>query len=178
VIEVLISYAAGTSDMLDVCLSSFRRHDAGTANTVVVLSGDDQAFEESKPVAQRYCAVCCQYDVTGARTSSGRHGRMLDAAVEALALAGGRTRADFDNDRALALALTHLLQTIGEAARRVGEEFRQAHPEIPWKAIVGMRHKVVHDYLNVDEDVVWDTAMNEIPRLIGMLEPLVPPESA
>jgi hypothetical protein len=68
--------------MLDVCLSSLRRHDVGVAHTVVVLSGDDQAFEESKPVAQRYCAVCCQYDVTGARTSSGRHGRMLDAAVE------------------------------------------------------------------------------------------------
>ena len=52
-----------------------------------------------------------------------------------------------------ALALAHLVQVIGEAARRVSPEFCDAHPEIPWKAIVGMRHKVVHDYMDVDEDI-------------------------
>jgi len=68
------------------------------------------------------------------------------------------------------LALTHLIQVIGEAAARVSREFRDLHPEIPWKAIVGMRHKVVHDYLNVDEDIVWDTATREMLALADALK--------
>ena len=43
---------------------------------------------------------------------------------------------------------------------------------IPWGGIVGMRHKVVHDYMDVDEDVVWKTSVDEIPRLVAALEPL------
>jgi uncharacterized protein with HEPN domain len=69
-------------------------------------------------------------------------------------------------------SLAHLLQTIGEAARRVSREYQKAHPEIPWGGIVGMRHKVVHDYMDVDEDVVWKTSVEEIPRLVVVLEPL------
>lgn len=42
--------------------------------------------------------------------------------------------------------------------------------QIPWKAIVGMRTKVVHDYLDVDEDIVWDTVMRELPKLLSVLE--------
>lgn len=48
------------------------------------------------------------------------------------------------------------------------------YPEIPWKAIVGMRHKVVHDYFGVDEDVVWRTVTNELPPLLEKLRPLIP----
>ncbi|MEM9449122.1 MAG: HepT-like ribonuclease domain-containing protein [Cyanobacteria bacterium P01_E01_bin.6] len=64
------------------------------------------------------------------------------------------------------------MQIIGEAARRVSLDFRNTHPEIPWKAIVGMRSKVVHDYLNVDEDVVWDTVKNDLAPLVLELEKL------
>lgn len=48
--------------------------------------------------------------------------------------------------------------------------------QIPWKAIVGMRHKVVHDYMNVDEDVVWDTVIKELQPLVAELEKIVPAE--
>jgi uncharacterized protein with HEPN domain len=68
--------------------------------------------------------------------------------------------------------LAHLLQTIGEAARRVSRELQSQHPEIPWAAIIGMRHKVVHDYMGIDEDVVWTTAREEVPRLGSLLEKL------
>lgn len=105
-------------------------------------------------------------------------GHMLDVAQEALELVKGKTRADYDSDRTLRLALTHLLQTVGEAARRVSQAFREAHPEIPWTAVVGMRHKVVHDYLHVDEDVVWDTVARELKPLVEALERIVPPEGA
>ena len=66
---------------------------------------------------------------------------------------------------------------IGEAARHVSQEFRDRHPQIPWEAIVGMRHKIVHDYLDVDEDVVWDSVTEELRPLMIELERLVPPEN-
>lgn len=96
-------------------------------------------------------------------------GHMLDAARKAHAKVATITRSQFDADENLRLAVTHLLQIIGEAARRVSDEARDARPSIPWKAVVGMRHKVVHDYFGVDEDVVWNTARNELPPLIGVL---------
>jgi uncharacterized protein with HEPN domain len=94
---------------------------------------------------------------------------IIDAAAEALALAGGKSRQDFDSDRALALALTHLLQTIGEAARQTSTEFRAQHPTVPWAAIVAMRHRIVHDYLHVDFDLVWDVVSRDLGPLIERL---------
>ena len=99
-------------------------------------------------------------------------GHMFDAATKAVEKVAGIGRNGFDRDETLRLALTHLLQIIGEAARRVSVNFQDAHPEIPWKAIIGMRHKVVHDYFGVDDDVVWDTVINELPPLIEKIRPL------
>ena len=95
---------------------------------------------------------------------------MLDYALKASRLVEGKSRADFDGDEVVQLALAHSLQVIGEAARRVSDEFRRQHSLVPWRAIVGMRHKVVHDYMNVDPDIVWETVVNELPGLIGHLE--------
>lgn len=100
-------------------------------------------------------------------------GHMVDTANKAIDFVTGLSREDFDNNEQLRLAVTHLLQIIGEAARRVSLDFRNIHPEIPWKAIVGMRSKVVHDYLNVDEDVVWDTVKNDLAPLVLELEKLL-----
>ena len=61
-------------------------------------------------------------------------GHMLDTARKALRLAAGKNREEFDREEALSLALTHLVQVIGEAARQVSPEFRVRHPEIPWAA--------------------------------------------
>ena len=62
----------------------------------------------------------------------------------------------------------------GEAARRVGPEFRAAHPEIPWNQIVGMRHKLVHDYFEVDAGEVWLVVREDLPALLPLLEALAP----
>ena len=104
-------------------------------------------------------------------------GHMLDMARQAVDTVEGKTRQGFDSDHNLRLALAHLLQVIGEAARRVSQEFKNAHPNIAWKAIVGMRHKVVHDYMGVDEDIVWNTATQELQPLINQLETLISSES-
>jgi len=100
-------------------------------------------------------------------------GHMLDLVRKVVAKTERITREDFDRDENLRLALAHLLQTIGEAARRVSRDLQAQHSEIPWAAIIGMRHKVVHDYMGIDEDVVWRTAREEVPRLGALLHQLV-----
>ena len=64
---------------------------------------------------------------------------------------------------------------IGEAARQVSRDFTVTHPEVPWENIIGMRHKVVPDYLGVDEDIVWQVVTEDLPKLVESPEPLVPP---
>ena len=103
-------------------------------------------------------------------------GHMLDMAQKAVAKARGIQRANYNQDENLRLALAHLIQIIGEAARRVSPETQQAHPEVPWSQIIGMRHKVVHDYLEVDEDIVWDVVTADLPPLADALERILPPE--
>jgi len=105
-------------------------------------------------------------------------GHMLDMARKAVEKTRGLQRSVYDQDENLRLALAHLIQIIGEAARRVSAETRSAHPEIPWAEIIGMRHKVVHDYLEVDEDIVWDVVTADLPPLVAALERVVPPDDA
>lgn len=97
-------------------------------------------------------------------------GHMLDTSKKALSMMYGLTREDYDENEILRFALIHLIQVIGEAARHLSKEFMEKYPHIPWKAIVGMRHKVVHDYMDVDEDIVWDTVVNELNPLVVELE--------
>jgi uncharacterized protein with HEPN domain len=102
-------------------------------------------------------------------------GHMLDMARKAVSKTLGVSREAYDKDENLRLALIHLIQVIGEAARQVSQEFSNNHPEIPWADIIGMRHKVVHDYLGVDEDIVWRVVTEDLPMLVTVLEPIVPP---
>lgn len=102
-------------------------------------------------------------------------GDMLDAARKTVELVHGKTRADYDADETLRLALAHLAQIIGEAARLVSPTTRQSSPAIPWREIVAMRHKLVHEYFRLDEDVLWDVVTRHVPALVAELEKIVPP---
>ena len=97
-------------------------------------------------------------------------GHMLDTARAAVGKVRGLTRDGFDADENLRLAVTHLIQTIGEAARLVSPTFKESHPNVPWAKIIGIRHKIVHDYLYVDYDIVWGVAFVELPALVAQLE--------
>ena len=100
-------------------------------------------------------------------------GNMLDASREAQELLAGMTRAQFDQDRKSLLALLHLVQIIGEAARRVSATTQQANVSIPWKQIIGMRHRIVHDYVNINKNVLWGALTVDIPPLIAELEQII-----
>jgi len=62
------------------------------------------------------------------------------------------------------------------AARKISQETKNAHPDIPWKDITGMRNRLIHEYFRIDIEKVWDTVRKDIPVLITIIEPLVPPE--
>jgi len=100
---------------------------------------------------------------------------VLDAAREAVAFSQGRLREDLDTDRMLNLSLVRLLEVVGEAARGVSSIFREAHPEIAWKKMAGMRDRLIHGYYEVNLDVVWETVTEDLPPLIAQLEKIVTP---
>lgn len=100
-------------------------------------------------------------------------GHMLDMARKACAKTRSIGREDYDADENLRLALAHLIQVIGEAARRVSTEGREAHPEIPWREVTGIRHKIVHDYMDLNEDVIWEVVMRDLPAPVAQLERFV-----
>lgn len=101
---------------------------------------------------------------------------MLDAALEAQGYLQGKTRDEYEADSGLRRQLERMIEIIGEAARLVPQSLRNTYPHIPWGAIVGMRNRIVHDYLNVDYKVLWETMTQAIPVLILELEKIVPPE--
>jgi uncharacterized protein with HEPN domain len=103
-------------------------------------------------------------------------GHMLDMSEKALEISAGKDREAYDKDETLRLALTHIIQIIGEAAQRVSPEFRQVYPQLPWQQIIGMRHRIVHDYLNIDEDVIWEVLNQDLPSLAKILKGILPPE--
>lgn len=68
-------------------------------------------------------------------------------------------------DRKTLRAVERDIQIIGEAARHISPVLQKRHPQVPWKDIAGMRHKIVHDYFGVDPDLVWDVVKNDLPVL-------------
>jgi len=95
---------------------------------------------------------------------------MLDAAQAGVSFAKGRTRADLDSDQQLAFSLVKAIEIVGEAANRMSLECRTRHPEIPWADNIGMRHRLTHAYFDINLNVVWRTATEELPVLIAQPE--------
>ncbi len=101
---------------------------------------------------------------------------MLRFAERARHIAVGTTEDAFLNDWIVQGALMHYLTMLGEAARRVSQEFRDQHPAVAWPGIVGLRNRIVHDYNEHDMDIVWQVASAELPALVDQLRRIVPRE--
>jgi len=102
---------------------------------------------------------------------------MLAAAREAVEFVYGRTRDDLNDDRQLVLALVKAIEIIGEAANQVSQSARDETLEIPWDDIIGMRHRLVHTYFDIDLDILWKTPQADLPSLIAELERVTPRDS-
>ena len=86
----------------------------------------------------------------------------------------GKTREAFAADRQCQDAVVRRLEVIGEAARRVSTAGRAALPGLPWRQMVGLRNRMIHEYDRVDVAVVWETVTRDLPALIAALEGVVP----
>lgn len=88
----------------------------------------------------------------------------------------GVTKEQFEADWMRSSAVMRQMEIIGEAAKRISNNFKRQHPEIPWRDMAGMRDVLIHAYDDVNMDKVWDAIQNSVPTLIETIEPLVPPE--
>jgi uncharacterized protein with HEPN domain len=95
---------------------------------------------------------------------------MLDAARQAIAFVQGRVRADLENDLQLTLALTRLVEIIGEAAKNVSADTAASLPGVPWRAMAGTRDRLAHAYFDVDHDQLWRIVSVDLPALVAQLE--------
>ncbi len=99
---------------------------------------------------------------------------MPDAGREAMSFVRDRTSADLGSDRLLVLALVKEVEIIGEAAYQLSEETRATIPDMPWEDIIGMRHRLVHAYFDINLDVLWRTVEDDLPVLVSLLEASMP----
>jgi len=87
----------------------------------------------------------------------------------------GKKYSDFQSTKLLRLGIEREIEIIGEAARRVSAEFQAEHPEIPWAQIVGQRNVIAHEYGDLKVERLWSVATEYVPKLVTLLEPLIPP---
>lgn len=100
-------------------------------------------------------------------------GRIEHMLEMARSLAESQRRHSFEevvNDKILFYGLTKMVEIIGEAAYKLSRDFIGAHPELPWKEMIGMRHVLVHGYYQITPEDLWDVIQNDIPSLIPTLE--------
>lgn len=98
---------------------------------------------------------------------------MLDSALAVQEYVRGRTPNDYLKDRMLRNAVERSIEIIGEAARHVSDSLKKAHPEIPWRSVIGQRNILAHEYGEIRHENVWKVAAERIPELIIALEALV-----
>jgi uncharacterized protein with HEPN domain len=94
---------------------------------------------------------------------------MLSFAEKVLAYSEGFEREAFFSDSMRYDATVRNLELIGEAATRIPEAVRNAHPEIPWRLIIATRNRLIHGYLGIDKDTLWSIIQDEIPTLLQIL---------
>ena len=98
---------------------------------------------------------------------------MLDASQTVEQLISGQDFTLYSNDRKTQLAVERSLEIIGEAANKVSISFRNEHPEIPWRQIIGQRNVLIHEYGEIKQERIWKVVEEKIPQLIEQLKQFV-----
>ena len=95
---------------------------------------------------------------------------MIEAADMVASFIEGITKDQFLSDKKTQFAVVRALEIIGEASKKVPESIRTYYPDLPWKEIGGMRDKLIHDYFGVNDEVVWETSVNDVPVIAAKLK--------
>ena len=98
---------------------------------------------------------------------------MLDEAAYLLKVSDGLEKPVLIQDETLKRAIVRSIEIIGEAAKKVPDDFRSRHSQIDWRAMAGMRDKLIHDHFGIDYDIVWDVVINKMPALKRDLEGII-----
>jgi uncharacterized protein with HEPN domain len=94
---------------------------------------------------------------------------LREAATKAIDFSKGKQRHDLDDDELLRLALTKLVEIVGEAAKSISPESRSAMPQVPWRAAARMRDRLVHHYFDINLNILWQTITEDLPQLLAAL---------
>jgi uncharacterized protein with HEPN domain len=97
---------------------------------------------------------------------------MLTAARAVRAFVEGRSFEQYEQDLLLRSTVERQVEIIGEAARGISEKFRAAHPQIPWRSIMAQRHRLAHEYGEIDDRLIWTVATVHVQALIAQIAPL------
>lgn len=95
---------------------------------------------------------------------------MLSSARKIEAYVDGLTKSDFVKDSKTVDAVVRNLEIIGEAANRLPDQAKDTYSDISWPQIIGLRHRVVHEYFGVDLDLIWQIVENDLPPFKFFLE--------
>ncbi|MEW6482620.1 MAG: DUF86 domain-containing protein [bacterium] len=98
---------------------------------------------------------------------------ILDAITRIEEYTAGIEYEDFMENHLIQDGVIRQIEIIGEASKRISDEIKKKHLDIPWKDMAGMRDKLIHNYLGVDMDALWDTVENDIPTLKSKLKDII-----
>ncbi len=99
--------------------------------------------------------------------------QIIEFADEIAALIANRSRDQLNSTKEFRRALERCIELVCEAARRLPEEWREHHQDIPWRQIIGMRNVMIHGYDVVSNDVLWNTAAHDMPQLRAKIESIL-----
>jgi uncharacterized protein with HEPN domain len=100
---------------------------------------------------------------------------MLDSAQSVMKMTAGMSFRQYQQDRRTRRAVEREVEIIGEAARKVSDIFQQDHPEVPWRKIIAQRHKLAHEYGEIQDEILWRVVTIHVPELLEQLKVLIPP---